>query len=122
MASTVLQDPGKALERIDEVCERVDEMKGVTEPTAELGKAQRVDSAYGSESLTPTELLNDVEGSKEDRYTWPVMLQHFKDQINEELMESNAKLKKTNDGLKQKNEDLTKENKMLERNKSVSEK
>ena len=82
MASTVLQDPGKALERIDEVCERVDEIKGVTETTAELGKAQRVDSAYGSESLTPTELLNDVDGSKENsKANCAQMLKYFEEQI-----------------------------------------
>jgi len=86
MASAVLPDPGKALERIDEVCERVDEMEGLTELTARSGKTQRVDSAYGSETCTPAEFLNDVDGSKGNRMTsWPLLLRMFEEQINKEL-------------------------------------
>ena len=80
MASAVLSDSGKALERIDEICERVDEMEGLTELTARSEKAQRIDSAYGSESCTPAEFLKDVEGNKEN--TWPLLLQMFEEQIN----------------------------------------
>ena len=115
MASAVLSDSGKALERIDEICERVDEMEGLTELTARSGKAQRIDSAYGSESCTPAEFLNDVEGNKEN--TWPLLLQMFEEQINRDLKKENVNFQISNDRLRQQIEDLTKENEVLKNGK-----
>ena len=115
MASAVLSDSGKALERIDEICERVDEMEGLTELTAKSGKAQRIDSAYGSESCTPAEFLKDVEGNKEN--TWPLLLQMFEEQINRDLKKENVNFQISNDRLRQQIEDLTKENEVLKNGK-----
>ena len=118
MASAVLSDSGKALERIDEICERVDEMEGLTELAARSGKAQRIDSAYGSESCTPAEFLNDREGNKENRMaSLNILLQQFEEQVNKDLKKENVNFKISNDKLRQKIEELTNENEVLKNGK-----